>query len=314
MKMTVATRGIQKRRTLSSALLLFTFFTFLFSSPRVSDGVRNSLYFCYFTLIPSLFPFMIISALITVGGYASDIGRFFEKPLRLIFGTSPCASCAAALGFLCGYPVGALSASEMLDSGDISKDELEYLLSFINVPSAAFVIGGVGGMLSSKRLGIAIYVSIILSAIISGMILRPFRPAKAQKSKNHDSRPKTRLSYVITEAISKGAKNMLGVCACVVTFSTLSGVICSTIPLPEALKAVISGFFEVASGAKAASTLPSAPVLCASICAFSGLSVHFQIISACRGRDISFVPFFVSKAVQAILAPAILSIYIGFCR
>ena len=307
--------SVKKRRVSISPILWIAIITVAISgSTMFSEYVKNGLYLCLNTVIPSLFPFMIISALITVGGYSSDIGSFFEKPLSLIFGTSPSASCAAALGFLCGYPVGALSASEMLDKGDISKDELEYLLSFINVPSATFVIGGVGGMLSSKRLGIAIYVSVILSAIISGMILRPFRPAKAQKSKNHDSRPKTRLSYVITEAISKGAKNMLGVCACVVTFSTLSGVICSTIPLPEALKAVISGFFEVASGAKAASTLPSAPVLCASICAFSGLSVHFQIISACRGRDISFVPFFVSKAVQAILAPAILSIYIGFCR
>ena len=306
---------VKKRRLPTSPILWIVIIAVTISdSTLLSEYVRGGLSLCLNTVIPSLFPFMIISALITVGGYASDIGRFFEKPLRLIFGTSPCASCATALGFLCGYPVGALSASEMLDSGDISKDELEYLLTFINVPSAAFVIGGVGGMLSSRRLGMAIYISIILAAIISGMILRPFRVVKQKQIKNTPTRPKTRLSYVVTEVISKGAKNMLGVCACVVTFSTLSGVICTTLPLPETFKAIISGFFEVASGAKAAATLPSAPFLCASICAFSGLSVHFQIISACRSRDISFVPFFISKSVQAILAPAILSLYITFCR
>ena len=163
---------VKKRHlTLSPILWIATITVAISGSTLFSEYVKRGLSLCLNTVIPSLFPFMIISALITVGGYASDIGRFFEKPFFLIFGTSPCASCAAALGFLCGYPVGALSASEMLDKGDISKEELEYLLTFINVPSAAFVIGGVGGMLLSKRLGVAIYVSIILAATISGMIL-----------------------------------------------------------------------------------------------------------------------------------------------
>ena len=110
---------VKKRQLPISPILWIAIIAVAISgSSLLSEYVKGGLSLCLSTVIPSLFPFMIISALITVGGYASDIGRFFEKPLRLIFGTSPCASCAAALGFLCGYPVGALSASEMLDSGD----------------------------------------------------------------------------------------------------------------------------------------------------------------------------------------------------
>ena len=285
-------------------------------SPVSAEYIKSGISLCISTVIPAVFPFMIISSLITVSGSAADIGAFFHKPLRMLFGVSSAGSCAISLGLLCGYPVGALSAAEMLDRGDISKGEIEYLLTFINLPSAPFVIGAVGAsMLSSTKMGIAIYISVVLSAAIVGVILRPFNKSqKIPKEKicvNHTPMP---ISYVITDSISKAAKNMLGVCACVITFSALSGTLCSLLPIPDIAKAVISGFFEVSSGTRSASITACAPILCASVCAWSGLSVHFQIISACRGRGISFMPFFISKATQAILAPALLSVYIRFCR
>ena len=168
-------------------------------------------------------------------------------------------------------------------------------------------------MMSSEKMGIAIYASVVLSALITGIILRPHASFKKAET-IHTHRPRQPFSFVITESISKAAKNMLTVCASVITFSALSGAICSLLPVQGAAKAIISGFFEVSSGARSASSAPYAPLLCASICAFSGLSVHFQIISVCRGRGISFLPFFISKAAQAVLAPVILSVYLGLCR
>ena len=293
--------------------------TAIIGSAVFSEYVKSGIALCINTVIPAVFPFMIISSFITVSGSAADIGSFFKVPLKLLFGANEHGACAISLGLLCGYPVGALSAAEMFDRGEISKSEFEYLLTFINLPSAPFVIGGVGAsMLSSKDMGIAIYASIVLSAVIAGIILRPLKKSEKQPIKKAKvSLSRIPISYVITESISKAAKNMLLVCACVITFSALSGTFCSVLPIPDIAKAVISGFFEVSSGAKSASALSNtsyAPLLCASICAWSGLSVHFQIISACRGRNISFIPFFISKTVQAILAPAILSLYIAFCR
>ncbi len=291
----------------------------IIGSAVFSEYIKNGIELCINTVIPAVFPFMVISSLITVSDSAADIGSFFKVPLKLLFGANEHRSCIISLGLLCGYPVGALSAAEMFDRGEISKSEFEYLLTFINLPSAPFVIGGVGAsMLFSRKMGIAIYASVILSAVIVGIILRPLKKSEKQLIKKAKvSHPRITLPYVITESISKAAKNMLLVCACVITFSALSGTLCSVLPLPDITKSMVSGFFEVSSGAKSASALSNAayaPLLCAAICAWSGLSVHFQIISACRGRGISFLPFFISKAVQAILAPAILSLYIGFCR
>ena len=67
----------------------------------------------------------------------------------------------------------------MIKIDEITKKELSRLLTFINVPGAAFVICAVGeGMLSSKRLGIYIYLSVMLAAVTVGVAGRIFRKEK----------------------------------------------------------------------------------------------------------------------------------------
>ena len=309
----------RKKSTLLPALVwLSVIALFLVFSPKTAEHVRNGISLCLGTVIPSVFPFMVISALVVSSGAGRDLGALFSLPLRLIFGVSDAAACPVFIGLVCGYPTGAFTAAAMLDGGEITKKELSRLLTFINVPGAAFVIGGVGsGMLGSSGLGVAIYLSVLLSAVTVGVAGRFFSKGNDGTSSARIVRESIPLSRAIPEAIRTAAVNMMNVSACVITFSVLSGMICSIPALgvaPPWIKAVISGFFEVSSGASAASLAPHpvAPLIAASVCAWSGLSVHMQIISACRGRDVSFTPFFISKAAQSIVAPAYLSLILHF--
>ena len=307
----------QKYKTILSAavwsLAILCAITF---SSEWAEHIKNGISLCLSTVIPSVFPFMLISSLITSFGADRDLGAVFSFPSKLLFGTTKSAACPVFIGMICGYPTGTLTAASMYDSGELSKSEVERILTFINIPSAAFVIVAVGEkILGSKNLGIAIYLSVLISAVLVGMICRIFSKSSPQKKStaNHISTPP--FPQAITEAIKRSAQNMFNVSACVITFSSLSGALCS-FPLicnaPDWIKAVLSGIFEVSSGARATGRTPSSisPFLAASICAWSGISVHIQIISACRGRGISFFPFFISKAAQAVLAPIILGIYL----
>lgn len=308
-----------KKSAVPSALVwLSVIVFFLIFSPKAAELVKSGISLCIGTVIPSVFPFMVISALVVSLGAGRDLGALFSFPLRLIFGISSAAACPVFIGLVCGYPTGAFTAAAMLDKGEITKKELSRLLTFINVPSAAFVICGAGaGMLGSAKLGICIYVSVILSAVTVGVA------GRFSQKEGDRYIPFTRtgqgfpLSQAIPDAIRSAAVNMMCISACVITFSSLSGLICS-LPLissaPDWAKTVITGIFEVSSGARSASLTqaPLSPLLVSSVCAWSGLSVHTQIISACRGRGISFTPFFVSKAAQAILAPAYLSAILHF--
>jgi len=48
------------------------------------------------------------------------------------------------------------------------------------------------------------------------------------------------------------------------------------------------------------------------IAGWSGLSVHFQIISICSGRGISFKPYFVAKLFQGMLSAVLTGIILHF--
>ena len=292
--------------------LLFLIALLLFSRTP-AENVRRSLSLCYRTVIPSIFPFMVISSFMIRTGAHAALTSLFGKPIKALFGCSERAAVSVILGFLSGFPIGASSAVSLYDNGEISKSELERLLTFINNPGAAFVIGGVGlSIFNSAQIGRILYFSVLLSSVGAGVISRliykkntpspVFRASKENTSKMS-------IASAFTGAISDSALNMLTVCACVVFFSVPVGIISELLaPLgfPASIRALLSSFFEISGGCGASGELSSptgALMICAFACSWSGLSVHLQVFSACRGRGISFSPYLISKLLQGVISP-----------
>ena len=306
------------RRALIGSITLGSFFLILCSSDVAIEYMKKGLVLCSGTVIPSLFPFMVISELIVSSGIGISVSRFLRRPMRVIFGVSEAGAAAFLLGTVCGFPIGAATAASMQDKGIISKEELEHYLIFCNNPGSAFVISAVGASLfGNKSIGLLLYVSIILSSVAVGAIGRFFMP----KHESHTATvmlfaPQKNVATRITDAIRSSAISMLTVCAYVLFFSALVGCIGALLErfaLPEEIRAVIFGFFELSSGVKAASSAKdsiSAIILCALFLGWSGLSVHLQIMSVCSGRGISFKPYLISKAAQGIICATIVGIFV----
>ena len=308
------------RRALIGALILGSFFLILCSSDVAIEYMKKGLILCSGTVIPSLFPFMVISELVVSSGIGLGISRVLRKPMRIIFGVSEAGAAAFLLGTVCGFPIGAATAASMHDKGIISKEELEHFLIFCNNPGSAFVISAVGSSLfGNKTLGLLLYISVILSSVIVGFAGRWLLPR--YKSSNVAVTlyiPQKNITSRITEAIRSSATSMLTVCAFVLFFSALVGCIgalLQRLALPEEIRALIFGFFELSSGAKAASGISNptgAIVLCALLLGWSGLSVHLQIMSVCSGRGISFKPYFIAKSAQGMISAAITFLAVRF--
>lgn len=112
----------------------------LFSPREVFSGAEDGLLLWFNTVFPTLFPFMLVSGLMMAGGGLSVISGFFGKVLGRIFAVSDSGAFAVLTGFLCGYPMGAKVAADLLRSGRITKSESQYLLSFCNNTSPSFII------------------------------------------------------------------------------------------------------------------------------------------------------------------------------
>ena len=125
---------------LLALVLLSLFFTMLLFPETVFRGACDGLLLWYQILIPTLFPYLIVTGLLLKTDGAAIVSRLLFRPFHLLFGTSFYGSFAVLSGFLCGYPMGAKIIADLLLQGKISLEEASYLLSFCNNASPSFVI------------------------------------------------------------------------------------------------------------------------------------------------------------------------------
>ena len=125
---------------LLALVLLSLFFTMLLFPETVFQGACDGLLLWYQILIPTLFPYLIVTGLLLKTDGAAVVSRLLFRPFHLLFGTSFYGSFAVLSGFLCGYPMGAKIIADLLLQGKISLEEASYLLSFCNNASPSFII------------------------------------------------------------------------------------------------------------------------------------------------------------------------------
>ncbi len=300
----------------------FCFLLILRNADAAIAYMGRGLSLCARTVIPSLFPFMVISELLVQSGAGEAFGRLFSRVMRWIFGISGAGVSAVLLGSMCGFPVGARTAVALYDKGAISKSECEHLLTFTSNPSSAFLITAVGvSLFGNRKLGVILYGVVLGCSFVVGFLARFFIRGRG--------RPEAHPHYpsglhpggveMFTSAITGAATAMVTVCAYIIFFSaltgTLSGVMATIGGMGEGIFAFICGFFEMTGGISAASGLnrrEAALILTAGLAGWSGLSVHCQVLSLCGGRGLSFRPYWLAKAAQGVLCAAAMALVCRF--
>ena len=102
----------------------------LFLPSAASDGARKGLDFCGQILIPSLFPFMVLSSFIVKSGLAARMSTVLEPITRLLFRLPGCTGATIAVSLIGGYPAGARGIKALLERGDITPKQGERMLGF----------------------------------------------------------------------------------------------------------------------------------------------------------------------------------------
>ena len=158
---------------------------FIFSEVLL-ESMKRGMKLCISSVIPSLFPFAVLSELTVRSGAADGIARLFGGAFERLFGVRREGAIALILGIICGFPIGTRSALSLYERGSLSRDELERLLCFCNGPSPAFLIGGIGtSLFGSRELGILLFAAELISCFAVGILLRwlfaPRASERAQK-------------------------------------------------------------------------------------------------------------------------------------
>lgn len=117
------------------------FFICLFIFPSdCAAGAKDGLLLWFNTMIPAVFPFILLTNILRRLDGIRLISRLFGKFIQKLFCCSAGGAYAVITGFLCGYPMGAKAVCDSLSDGVISRSEADYLLTFCNNPSPMFII------------------------------------------------------------------------------------------------------------------------------------------------------------------------------
>ena len=303
-------KAVIKRRYAFTFMSLFVIILFFKNAQAASLWVQNGLYLCGTRLIPSLFPFMVLSSIAIESGALKALCKLPAKLFWRIFKIGEDATGAVIIGWICGFPVGARSLCELYTESRISFAEYKRAICISSTPSPAFLIGAVGKQtFGSPLVGVTLYLlSILISALIGAVMAlwdrsEPPPPFVAQNQKTKG------FAGIFTHAVTGSAAGMVSVCAFVVFFCAFLGVVESTLSffeLSDSASALIFSFFELTSGVARIGEISSdfALMLCGIAVGWSGLSVHFQTLSMCADAPFEITPYVLAHITKAVLMGA----------
>ena len=313
---------------ISFGICLFT------QGASAQSGAYDGLIICGQIIIPSLFPFMVLSSFITRSGIASVLGKIFS-PFAKLFHMPSGAGLPLFLSFIAGYPVGASTASRLHSDGVLDKDDAFRMMCFAVCGGPAFIIKAVGqGMLGSTKAGVLLLTAHISAAVIlgifSGIISRikskrkiDNQPTPSQINLKHSmpdmhrsnintaseksgisSKGRKSVADAFVESVHDSCMSMFPMCGCVIIFSCILSIIASFNP-PTWLKTSLGCILEVTTGCFGAAKGGNL-VFIAAVLGFGGLSVCCQAFSAASNLKINYLKFFAYRLMHAFLSAAIM--------
>lgn len=259
------------------------------------QGAKEGVELCLRTLIPSLFPFFVLSILLTASltglriPLLRPVGKACHIPAGMEF--------LLAIGLLGGYPVGAQNVAQAYRTGHLSRRDAQRLLAFCNNAGPAFLFGIIGPFFSSPRVPWILWGIHMLSTLIVGMIL-PAEEAPA------NALPGTQ-SLSLSQALEKAVKVMALVCGWVVLMRMVLTILDRWIfwALPVSLQVFLSGILELSNGCIQLSRIDSEGlrfIFAAVFLAFGGLCVTMQTASVADG--LSLRTYFPGKLLQTLVS------------
>lgn len=160
-------------------------------------------------VLPSLFPFMVITLIFVKTGIAEKA----SLPLRRvtgIFKLPPAAGACFLLSVCSGYPAGSKTLCEFYENGALSKSDCKKLSYLCSTSGPLFIIGSVGfKMFGDKLVGVKILIAHILAVTAVSLIISLFSK-KTQKSEPRRAKADGNILYnafygaVISVAVAGG--------------------------------------------------------------------------------------------------------------
>ncbi len=321
-----------------SALIIAILFLYLLLFPETAvHDARAGLLLWYQSVVPVLFPFMLLCSLILRFRLTETLPAFLAQPAQILFGCSRSGAFAVITGFLCGFPMGAKVTSDLNRNGDISDEEAKFLYGFVNNLSPGFIVSFLAcDQMKCSEYGVLFLINILGASVLYGTLTSVrFRKRNGRSRKGSAeaflckksacemsaceiASSQENLFAAIDDCIYDSVRNTLRLGGYIVFFSVLSG---AALLLPAASQMpwfYLIANIEVTNGIRmiCSSELSFSArfLLSHALSAFGGLSAAAQT-AGISGMSPSLLFYYIKSRVMITLLSLMLSAStLFFCR
>lgn len=259
-------------------------------------GAAKGVELCIKTVIPSLFPFLFLSGIISAAFQGVRLpmlrfpGMLFSLPKRMDYCLIP--------AFLGGYPIGAQCAFQACQSGLIQKAEAERMLAFCSNAGPAFIFGILSSGFRRKWLVWAVWGIQILSAWTAARLFSNFRPSQSEAAE-------VRTAAASNRQMETAILAMLKICGWVILFRVVAAFLDKWILLAVSTpwRVMMIGLLELSNGCCCLNLIQQESlrfIICNFILAFGGICVAYQTASVCPGLEMGY--YYAGKLLQGMTA------------
>lgn len=309
-------------------ILLFLLLYLLAFPAGALSGARAGLLLWYRSVLPVLFPFMLLSGILMRLDLLERLLPVVSRPFRAVFSCSEYGAFAILSGFLCGFPMGAKVTRDLESQGKISREEAFFLCGFVNNLSPSFILSFIAAdQLQRPSLGLPLLFCILGPALLYGAAgsrrlrraaLFPGRQSgedfHAQKKEERFRRASLDLQgtfAVIDSCIYDAVRNTVRLGAYIVMFSILGNAVLALLPGKNPLALALTACIEVSSGihlaASARLPLCAKYILVSALGSFGGLSALAQTASI-ASMDRPLLTHYIKSRVAITLLSVLFSV------
>lgn len=260
-------------------------------------------------IVPSLFPFFIISDILITYNVEKYIPSFITKFFSKLFNVSDKLVSIFFLSMISGFPSSAKNTRKYYDLGLISLSDANHILLFSHFSNPLFILSTVSVMFfNNEKLGLPILISHYLGNIIIGIILRNKTP-KHNNSNNQIKNKNIRFGLIFSKSIISAIDTLLLILGTLTCFLIISTCIIDFLNINLKFSILIKSILEITMGLKSLSLVNISDllkvVITSMIISFGGLSVHMQILSQISATNISYSNFFIARVFHSIISGVI---------
>ena len=269
----------------------------------------NGLLLWFYTLLPTLLPFMILTNLVNVMHLSDSIVYVLKPVLQPLFKISKNGCFILLMGLLCGFPMGGKLCGDFVRQNRISTKEAQYLLTISNMASPAFILSYIfmSSLHIENEIGkylFCIYFPLLLWAIVARYFFYPNQFILPKDNLENSDFPKMNFK-IIDQCIMDAFTVITKLGGYLILFSILSSLLQKVPFLSLPAKNIMILFTEITNGTRVimdtSISTSVKTVLVLTAVNFGGLSFLAQTASMVKDTGLSMKIYIKEKAIISIM-------------